>query len=65
MNNKEVMIALLNGYKICNPRWDFKYAYLKGENLVTNDGRAMNLTLKYYHSGLTQIYMGLVMEGDN
>lgn len=65
MNNKEVMIALLNGYKICNPRWGCKYAHLKGDRLITDDGSPMDLILRYDYSGLTKIYMGISIEGDN
>jgi hypothetical protein len=59
MNNKEIMVALLKGYKICNPNWGCKYAHLVGNNIVTDDGSPMNLNLAYRYSGQTRVYIDL------
>lgn len=58
MNNKEIMIALLSGYKVCNPTWKgVKYAHLVGDNIVTDKGQPMNLNLAYHYSGKTRVYL--------
>lgn len=64
MNNREVMIALLNGYKICNPNWDCKYVYLNKDGIITDSGETFVLMFPKQISGKTKIYMELI-EGSN
>lgn len=57
MNNKEVMIALVQGYKLCNPNWGCKYIHLVGNDILQDDGSPMSLTLAYIYSGETRVYI--------
>lgn len=56
MNNRQVMTALLLGYRLCNPRWGHKYIELKGDDIVNEFGVKVSFTLRNIPSGLTRIY---------
>ena len=57
MNNKEVMIALVQGYKLCNINWGVKYIHLVGDDILDDKGNPFNLCLAYQYSGLTKVYI--------
>ena len=57
MNNKEVMIALVQGYKLCNINWGVKYIHLVGDDILDDKGNPFNLCLVYQYSGLTKVYI--------
>ena len=58
MNNKEVMLALLQGYKLCNINWfGVKYIHLVGNDLLDDKGNPFELRLAYRYSGLTKVYI--------
>lgn len=60
MNNKELMIALLLGQKVCNPNWiDVEYIHLVGKTILTDKGRPFDLILASRYSGQTRLYVEL------
>lgn len=60
MNNKEVIVALLQGYKLCNINWfGVKYIHLVGNDILTDKGDPFDLCLAYRYSGLTKVYINI------